>query len=99
MLTGASSCQHDVFACLHATVVLTSLILSTDTIGMSTGHAQQVLGCQAFCWPFLERVGLLIRKIEVELHNPYGPMDKAPAYGAGDSGFESQYGLDSFSSS
>jgi hypothetical protein len=24
---------------------------------------------------------------------PYGPMDKAPAYGAGDSGFESQYGL------
>ena len=25
-------------------------------------------------------------------------MDKAPAYGAGDSGFESQYGLDSFSS-
>ena len=23
----------------------------------------------------------------------YGPMDKAPAYGAGDSGFESQYGL------
>ena len=26
-------------------------------------------------------------------HCPYGPMDKAPAYGAGDSGFESQYGL------
>jgi hypothetical protein len=25
--------------------------------------------------------------------SPYGPMDKAPAYGAGDSGFESQYGL------
>ena len=24
---------------------------------------------------------------------PYGPMDKAPAYGAGDSGFESRYGL------
>ena len=24
-------------------------------------------------------------------------MDKAPAYGAGDSGFESQYGLNSFS--
>jgi hypothetical protein len=23
----------------------------------------------------------------------YGPMDKAPAYGAGDSGFESRYGL------
>jgi hypothetical protein len=38
MLTGASSCQHDVFACLHGTVVLTSLILSTDTIGMSTGQ-------------------------------------------------------------
>ncbi len=29
--------------------------------------------------------------------SPYGPMDKAPAYGAGDSGFESQYGLTSFS--
>jgi hypothetical protein len=33
-----------------------------------------------------------------ELHprieqSPYGPMDKAPAYGAGDSGFESRYGL------
>ena len=27
---------------------------------------------------------------------PYGPMDKAPAYGAGDSGFESQYGLHFF---
>jgi hypothetical protein len=27
---------------------------------------------------------------------PYGPMDKAPAYGAGDSGFESQYGLNIF---
>ena len=27
------------------------------------------------------------------LASPYGPMDKAPAYGAGDSGFESQYGL------
>jgi hypothetical protein len=27
---------------------------------------------------------------------PYGPMDKAPAYGAGDSGFESQYGLNLF---
>ena len=27
---------------------------------------------------------------------PYGPMDKAPAYGAGDSGFESQYGLTVF---
>ena len=27
---------------------------------------------------------------------PYGPMDKAPAYGAGDSGFESQYGLTFF---
>jgi hypothetical protein len=27
---------------------------------------------------------------------PYGPMDKAPAYGAGDSGFESQYGLSFF---
>jgi hypothetical protein len=27
---------------------------------------------------------------------PYGPMDKAPAYGAGDSGFESQYGLISY---
>jgi hypothetical protein len=26
-------------------------------------------------------------------------MDKAPAYGAGDSGFESQYGLNSFSPS
>lgn len=25
--------------------------------------------------------------------SPYGPTDKAPAYGAGDSGFESQYGL------
>lgn len=25
--------------------------------------------------------------------SPYGPMDKAPAYGAGDSGFESRYGL------
>jgi hypothetical protein len=24
--------------------------------------------------------------------SPYGPMDKAPAYGAGDSGFESQFG-------
>jgi hypothetical protein len=29
--------------------------------------------------------------------SPYGPMDKAPAYGAGDSGFESQYGLLFFS--
>ena len=28
-----------------------------------------------------------------ESYRPYGPMDKAPAYGAGDSGFESQYGL------
>ena len=28
--------------------------------------------------------------------SPYGPMDKAPAYGAGDSGFESQYGLPLF---
>ena len=27
------------------------------------------------------------------MKSPYGPMDKAPAYGAGDSGFESQYGL------
>ena len=27
---------------------------------------------------------------------PYGPMDKAPAYGAGDSGFESRYGLSFF---
>ena len=25
--------------------------------------------------------------------SPYGPMDKAPAYGAGDSGFESRNGL------
>lgn len=29
----------------------------------------------------------------VFMYSPYGPMDKAPAYGAGDSGFESQYGL------
>ena len=29
----------------------------------------------------------------VFLDCPYGPMDKAPAYGAGDSGFESRYGL------
>jgi hypothetical protein len=33
MLTGASSCQHDVLACLHATVVFTGLILSTGIIG------------------------------------------------------------------
>jgi hypothetical protein len=30
---------------------------------------------------------------ESSRQGPYGPMDKAPAYGAGDSGFESQYGL------
>jgi hypothetical protein len=41
---------------------------------------------------------LMKRQGKVHYHSPhrnrpYGPMDKAPAYGAGDSGFESQYGL------
>ena len=33
------------------------------------------------------------RLFSFSMYCPYGPMDKAPAYGAGDSGFESQYGL------
>jgi hypothetical protein len=35
--------------------------------------------------------------LQISMSSPYGPMDKAPAYGAGDSGFESQYGLIFFS--
>jgi hypothetical protein len=36
---------------------------------------------------------LMRRRFLTYIRCPYGPMDKAPAYGAGDSGFESRYGL------
>ena len=35
-------------------------------------------------WPFILTPGIYLRR------SPYGPMDKAPAYGAGDSEFESR---------
>ena len=39
---------------------------------------------------FKKPIGKLLENSNSNNHRRYGPMDKAPAYGAGDSGFESQ---------
>ena len=48
-----------------------------------------VVGFKKFRNVFSSQQGMTVGLLK----SPYGPMDKAPAYGAGDSGFESQYGL------
>jgi hypothetical protein len=61
------------------------------------GGSNPPVGCSFFSFFFLYRWTKFRRSITVNMSSPYGPMDKAPAYGAGDSGFESQYGLIFFS--
>ena len=65
----------------------------TQVLVNFVGVSSILTGCTFFFFPFFFSSYYFSSSSLLPCNRPYGPMDKAPAYGAGDSGFESRYGL------